>query len=811
MKYIKFFLSLALLLGLLHVLNYPQQVGEDNIPPIGHFFNPFQGFWQNAESFAESFGDEKIEVPNRKNKIKVVFDDRMVPHIFADNMEDAAFAQGYVLAKMRLWQMDMLSRLSAGRLSEVMGENVLEIDKLQRRRGMLYGATQANEAWKEYPETYDIIQAYADGVNAWVQNMPEGQKPLEFKLLDYLPESWSPLRSALVKKYMELTLCSAETDLESTNARTILGPGMFEKLYPEWNPKQSPIIPKGTKWDFPPLPPNEVEEVQEAMSSLIHQMPYEKPSEGVGSNNWAVSGTKTESGNPILCNDPHLQLALPSIWFEIQIHTPETNVYGVAIPGMPGIVIGFNEHVAWGFTNVGQDVVDWYEMSWKDDSKMEYILDGNSKEVKVVEEVYHVKNKTEPIIDKVKWTDWGPIVYEGDADGKRDMAMRWIAHDKPNFNDFASFLGLNHARNYNDYRKSAMEYGLPAQNFAFASNGGDIAMTVNGLFPKKRNQQGRFVQKGNDSQNAWMGFIPKSQVPYVKNPERGFISSTNQHSTDPSYPYYYNARGFDDYRGRYLNRELERMEKITVEDMMKLQNSNHSLLAEEGLPQLIKYLNLDELSEREKDIVDKLAVWDFKYDAEKVEPAIFETWWDNVYDSTFDEIVPWKDSIAMLLPEDWVLVSLLEESPGDSIFDHQETTITENARNVIYEALKKTLDDMSEELLDPSFDWSKRKGTSVTHLTRIAPFSRRNLNVGGTGLALNAMKGNHGPSWRMIVDLGDEVKGWGVFPGGQSGNPGSPYYTSELEKWRKGEYNELFFMKDENDASNSISFTLEIN
>ena len=816
MKIIKFLLSLAALLALLHFMNYPAQIGKDSIPPVGHFFNPFEGFWQNAEpvaAFAQrgQAGLEKREVPAMKGKVKILFDERMVPHIFAENMEDAVFAQGYVVARSRLWQMDMVSRLSAGRLAEVMGEGLLDVDKLQRRKGTLYGAQKTHESWKKSSETYRLLQAYSDGVNAWVQNLPKGKYPIEFKLMDYAPEQWSPMKVALVKKYMDLTLCSAETDLEATNARQVFGPEMFAKLYPEWNPKQEPIIPKGTKWDFPPLPPTSPDgETPEAMS-LIRHRPYEKPAKFIGSNNWALSGSKTASGNPILCNDPHLRLSLPSIWFEVQIHTPEANAYGVCVPGMPGVLIGFNEQVAWGETNVGHDVADWYSIDWTGPERLAYRVDGKEKKVQLVEEKYFMKNKTAPITDTVRWTEWGPVVYEG-GEPKSDLAMRWIGHDAPNPNDFQTFLDLVSARGYEDYRKAMEHYEFPAQNFVFAAKNGDIAITVSGKFPMKKKQEGRFVKDGSLSANGWHGFIPKSQVPQVKNPARGFVASANQHSTDPAYPYYYNpGRGFDDYRGRYLVGQLGGMKKITVEDMKKLQNSTYSLLAEEALTQLLTTLKINDLSEKERDIVNRMAVWDFRFEADKVEPVIFDVWWDNFYEMTFDEVMAWSDSISMLKPDNWRLVEFLEKTPTDSIFDIQASPKTEVAADIAHASLKKTLADLADELVNPAFNWSKHKGTSIMHLARIKAFSKMDINMGGTGTALNAVKSHHGPSWRMIVELGDEVKAWGVFPGGQSGNPGSPYYTSGLDKWRTGEYNELFFMKNEADETQPISFSIQIN
>ena len=812
MKKFKFIISLAFTLGLIYFLSIPitvDKAAKTTVPPLGSFFSPFTGFWQNAES-ARNTVSEKLEIPGMKGKVKVIFDERLVPHIFAENLEDAYFAQGYILAKYRLWQMDLLSRVPSGRLAEVLGENLLKTDKLQRRKGMLHGAKNAAKAWQKSPEVTRLSQAYMDGANKYISSLDPKDIPLEFKLLDYRPEKWSMLKGALVKQYMSQTLCFRQEDIEATNTLNLLGKELFNKLYPEVNPKESPIIPAGTKWDFTPEKIEKNKAPEEAIG-LIKNKLFEQDNEFVGSNNWAVAGSKTASGHPILCNDPHLNLSLPSIWFEMQIHTPESNVYGVAIPGLPGVVIGFNEHMAWGATNVGHDVADWYKIDWTDGAKTSYQIDGKVKKVKTVIEKYHVKGSGTPVFDTVKWTDWGPIVYESEENGWKDLALHWLAHDEPNPKDALAFQGLDMGKNYDDYRAALKEHSFPAQNFAFADVDGDIAITVNGWLPIKEKGQGKFVQDGSSSANGWKGFIPMDQVPHIKNPARGFISSANQRSTDSLYPYYYNSPGFEPYRGRYLNMALEKMEQITVEDMMRLQNSNYSLKAAETLPVLLSKINTKTLADKQLVIFNKMKKWDFNYDREKIEPAIFEAWWSNFYKMTFDEILPLRDSLDILAPDSWRLADLLSDTPEDPIFDDKKTPEKEIAGDIATISFLKTCDEMADKLVDPSFNWAAQNGTSIMHMARIPAFSKMNLYVSGTRRALNATSKFHGPSWRMVVDLGKEVKAWGVFPGGQSGNPGSPYYATGIEKWSNGEYNELFFMKNENDERGRTLFTIDFN
>ncbi|MBK9014904.1 MAG: penicillin acylase family protein [Saprospiraceae bacterium] len=490
MKIIKFLLSLGALLGAIYFLNKPivlkepiadepGKFKETTVPPLGPFFSPFSGFWQNAESLND-LTSIKIEVPEMKGKVKIVFDERLVPHIFAENLQDAIFAQGYVTAKMRLFQMDLVSRASGGRLAEVVGSVALENDKLKRRQGMTVGAERAVASWKKDKDVTAMMDAYTAGVNKYVSELKPKDYPLEFKLLGYQPEQWNFFKSALVKKYMDQTLCFGEDDLESSNALKILGEDLFRKLYPEQNPKQSPVIPAGTPWNFSPTKPNQKPVVEEAIG-LIHHKVYEKERGVLGSNNWAVSGSKTLSGKPILANDPHLKLTLPSIWFEIQIHTPEANFYGVSVPGIPGVLIGFNENIAWGETNVGHDVNDWYQISWTDEAKTTYNYDGGVKTANIVVDSFRVKGQDNLVYDTVRWTEWGPVVYESKKEAWHDLAMHWIGLKSPNPRDLFTFLGLDSGKNYDDYRQALITYDYPAQNFVFASKTGDIAITANGL------------------------------------------------------------------------------------------------------------------------------------------------------------------------------------------------------------------------------------------------------------------------------------------------------------------------------------------
>lgn len=806
MKLLRFLILLILTFGLTWFLNTNNPLGTP-LPALGKLLSPFQGVWQNSvneNNLIQNLKSKKIT----NEEIKILYDENLVPHIFATNTEDALFAQGYVHAQHRLWQMDITVRSAGGELSEVMGERTLELDKLMRRRGLRLSAENAIESWKK-GGSWNTLEAYVAGVNAYINSLSPKDYPIEFKLLDYEPTEWTPMKTALFVRIMALNLNFRNADIAATNTLNLLGQDVYDFLFPDWNPKQSPIIPVGTAWAADSVVAQLPIDSSAAIGTLLPYTQQSMPDEGIGSNNWAVAGSKTASGNPILCSDPHLGLSLPSIWYQVQIHTPEINAYGASLPGVPWVTIGFNENIAWGQTNVGQDLADWYRIEWANEEKNKYVLDGASKDIDYRIEEIKVRGKS-TVIDSVKYTLWGPIVYEEEGSDYQDLALRWLSHDAPNPEELSSFFKLNKAKNYDEYVQALEPYGIPAQNFVFASREGDIALRVNGDFPIKKEGQGKFVQEGNTSENAWQGIIPKTQIPAVKNPERGFVASANQHSTDPSYPYYYNG-GFDDYRGRIINRELAKMDSVTIQDMMNLQTSNKSLFAEEGLSLLLQHLNRSELTPVEKGLVKILEDWNYSFDDEEVAPALFTEWYEQFEKLLWDEIDIYRDSINLIDIEKWRTLQLLEQEPLAVFWDIKSTPEREDRSAIVTQSFLKMEQKLGEKLADKSYNWLQHKPLNIAHISKtIRPFGRYNVPAGGYGLAPNANKSTHGPSWRMVVELGEEVKAYGVYPGGQSGNPASPYYDNMIDKWAAGEYYELFFMKDANDTRQPILFTQTI-
>ncbi len=808
MRGVLFALSLVLTLGLVRLLHTPIPAGQQRIPALGSFFNPFSGFWRNAEPARGPALPAEVRLPGLRGKVEVVYDDRLVPHIFAEHLEDALRVQGYVTAQHRLWQMDLAARRAAGRLSEVLGERTLELDRIARRRGLPFAAENALRGWQRSAEGMRLLEAYCAGVNTWIAQLKPADYPLEFKLLGYAPEPWSPLKTALIVENMAETLCGGENDLLSTAALQALGRETFDYLYPEWNPRQQPIVPdtgqwrgiRGTLGTTVTAPGN-----TQRLSARPVAEEYFR-----GSNNWAVAGAKTESGAAILCNDPHLTLSLPSIWFQLQLRTPEMNCYGVSLQGVPGIIIGFNEHVAWGVTNAGHDVADWYRVQWADAARTRYVVDGQEEPVQWRVETIGVRGRA-PLLDSVRYTRWGPMTYDHQPDHPlHHCAFRWVTHDEPDPNEMRSFLFLNLAKTYDDYREAIAQYEAPAQNFVFATRSGEVAITVQGKLPARRYEQGRFVLDGSQQANAWPGFIPNEHLPAQRSPTRAFVFSANQHSTPPSYPYYYTSRDFDDYRGRHLYDRLTALQHANADSMASIQLDNFSQRAADALPVLLRLLDRSALNDTGKQWAAELEKWDYRYEATSTVAPLYEVWFDTCYLRTWDEMLDSSgEKQVLLLPERWRLIELLDKAPDHPFFDRRDTPQRETARDIVTDAFRR-MQAFFEKNPEKRTAWSKFRPVSIRHLAQIEAFSRE-VEVGGHNTALNAQTRTHGPSWRVIVELGPTaVRARGVYPGGQSGNPGSRFYDDLLDTWAQGRYYDLFFLKTPEELPSAHLFTQQM-
>ena len=801
----------CLLIPILLVYAFNTKFGD--LPPVVKFLNPFKGFWQNAESKTIT-AETAIAMPGTRQDVDIIFDDRMIPHVFAQNNHDLYYAQGYVTAMHRLWQMDFQTRYAAGRLSEVVGRKAIELDRYQRRMGMVYGAENSLKGMMADPRSKEMVLAYTAGINAYIHSLTAGTLPMEYKLLDFKPEDWTPVKCALLLKQMSAVLAMGSDEFYMTNILKKFGPEITNNLFPDYPTKAEPIIPKGTKWDFKPLPvPLPPASYVQMMTGSVKTKQLE---DGIGSNNWAVSGEKTVSGYPILANDPHLNLTLPSIWYQIQLHAPGINAYGVSLPGAPGITVGFNQDIAWGVTNVAADVLDFYQIKFKDNSHKSYWYNNQWKATTTRMESIGIRGeKTET--DTVYYTHQGPVVYLNKPTANFAMAdnvptghaLRWIAHDSSN--ELMTFYFLNRGKNYTDYRKALTYFTAPAQNFIFASADNDIAITPNGKFPLKYKDQGKFILDGSNPKDDWQGWIPAAQNPTVKNPPRHFVSSANQNSTDQTYPYYINWEFGSYERGKRINNLLTSMDKITADSIRIMQSDSYSIFAEDLLPSLIARVDGAKLNATQKESLNILSKWNKRYDAKEVAPGIFELWTKSLFNAIWDDEFN-MGLVPMRHPSQDRTVQLILKEPGSKWFDNVNTPEKETLDQLVNATFSYTCDSLERKYgtVGSGWEWAKIKRTNVPHLAKIPGLGSKTLFMGGAKGTINALSATNGPSWRMVIELGKTPKGHGVFPGGQSGNPGSAFYDDMIDTWANGKLYDLYYMQSPTDPTSKKIAHLKI-
>lgn len=798
MRWFKFFLSLIVTGVLVYVLSTPMGTPF----ALGGLFNPFSGFWHNA-SPQEKELPTTLQLEGLEDAVEVSYDSLGIPHIFAQNDHDLYLAQGYVTAMDRLWQMEFQTHAAAGRLTELIGKGpggrVLEIDRDRRRKGMKWAAEQLIIELNKDPLSRDMLQAYSDGVNAYINSLSPADYPIEYKILNYAPEPWQPVKTAYLLKYLSEVLTGGTEDMEYTHALESWGPEVFNLLYPARPYAEDPIIPIEERFRFQDVQiipkPASYHPDSIMMAGLVDIVDIKEPREQVGSNNWAVHGSKSKSGRTLLASDPHLGLNLPSLWYGIQLHTPEVNAMGVSLPGAPNVIIGFNDSIAWGMTNAARDVMDYYKITFRGSTKTHYQVGNQWVAASSRIEKYEIRGE-EPFYDTLIMTQFGPVRYDENY-GPYDvsLACRWMAHEPSQ--ELLAFYHLNRAANYEGYRQALTYYSCPAQNFVFASADGDVAITQQGKFVNRWEGQGRFILDARDTTHDWQGFIPFEHNPTTLNPPRGFVSSANQMPTSIRYPYHYNGR-YEEFRNRRLNQLLGAKDSMTVTDMMAFQQDNYSLMAADILPLLLSEIDSSRLSAQQYTIFQKMRLWSTNcmYDPEKTEPTIFNLWWRMLSRNIWvDEFTEAKQPLRF--PDDATTLQLLRDSSVFRFYDNVGTPEKENRKMLVVESFEQAIDSLYKYDEDPAhWGWADFKQTSVRHLTRVFPsFSRENLPIGGNRGILNAASETHGPSWRMVVHLGDKVEAYGVYPGGQSGDPASRNYDRFIDDWAAGNYYRLVFMK----------------
>jgi penicillin amidase len=745
-------------------------------------------------SFFNSRPEEKgkIAFSSLTSDVKVTRDRWGVPHFFAENDKDLFFAVGYIHAQERMWQMDLLRRAGFGRLSEIFGFQTLASDRFLRN----YGFKEA--ALKDYEnltaELKELLFSYTQGVNAWMSSRRFNWPP-EFLLLRFRPEPWGILDSLIIKEILALSLCP---DFPSELLRAKLADKMgLEKALQIL--EQDAAISSSEK--IPSF------EVSPDFFSFVFG----------GSNNWVLAGSRTASGMPLLANDPHLQITLPPIWYEIDLHSPNFNVAGVSLPGVPLVVIGHNASIAWGLTNSAADVQDIYVE--KLNEAKDYYLDNDEwKPLIKKEEIIRVRGRSEPEKLEFLWTRHGPLLSPLIIEKDVPISLRWTIYEGGRI--FESLFRLNKARNWEEFCQATALWDVPSQNFVYADVQGNIGYYLSGLIPVRKKASALFPTPGWVGENGWQGFLEEAQKPIILNPEAGYIVTANNKIVPDSYPFYVSCDFDVPFRARRIEELLLQQEKHSVDSLKKIQNDVFSKRAELFLPS-IKGLNPAE--EKARNAQDILKSWNAEMTAGK-EAALFAVFMNILQQEVFaDELgAEYQNYSSLFYRKQAGLLRILSD-PVSPWFDRDDTGPVETKEEIFDSSLAKAYAWLEEKYGPPEkWDWMSMHSLTYPHALGRAPllrfFNRGPYPLSGDNFCIRAsfskefikdFATTHGVSYRQIIDLADFRKSVCVLSSGQSGHLLSKHYDDQIPLWLKGEYRPMLFYPEDIEANASAVLILK--
>ncbi len=788
------------------------------------------GITTARRSFPQVEGE--LHLNGLDGEVDIYRDEYGIPHIFASSLHDLFFAQGFVHAQDRFWQMDFWRHIGSGRLSEMFGAEQVETDAFLRTLG--WERIAEYEVSTLSVESVAILSAYADGVNAYLADHSGAAISLEYAILglltpDYEPEPWTPVHSMTWAKAMAWDLRgNLDAEIERAILLKTFSPEQVADLYPAY-PLDHPVIVEAFQTASPGLPgmPGELLSILpvdllervanrlEAMAALLGPT-----GTGIGSNSWAIAGSLTESGMPLIANDPHLGIQMPSIWYQLGLHCqPKTDacpyqVAGFSFAGVPGVVIGHNDRIAWGFTNNGPDVMDLYIERINPDNPDQYEVDGEWVDFEVRSETIQVGGG-EPVEVLVRSTRHGPVISEvygleefGEQAGMDlpeafVISLRWTALEPAYI--FDAIWGFNTAQNWDDFRTAARAFTVPAQNLIYADVDGNIAYQMPGNVPIRQNGDGSLPVPGWTSEYEWTGYIPFEQLPFVLNPESGYIVTANNQAVPRDYPYLVTSDWDYGFRAERIVDMIENAPApIDSAYIQSMQADSTSLNAETLLPILMS-LEMEGRAEEVRQAF--LADWDLQEGADSQPALVFEMFWTNLLAATFnDEGFP-EDYLPAGGSRWYEVVRNLVQQPESAWWDDLGTPQVEQRDDIFLAAFLKSVQD-GEDLYGSDLEGWQTWGEAHSATFRNATlgesgigliesiFNRGPFPTGGGESIVNATGWTVGmgfevdwlPSMRMIVDLGDLRNSLTVHTTGQSGHAYHPHYIDLAPLWQDGEY-----------------------
>lgn len=746
------------------------------------------------------------------SEVTVYRDGRGMPHIYAANEHDLYFSTGYIEAQERLWQMDLIRRATTGRLSEIFGESYIKTDLFLRSLDMTKKSKMILS--NEDSSILECMKAYSDGVNAYISAAGK-RLPPEFRILGYKPDPWKLEDIANIIGYMGWDLASGNLSADIFDYK------LFQKLGYE---KASSLIPDNktvTTYAFPDfkLSDTALKVAQDFISSTDKLTALGIVSFS-GSNNWSVSGKKTDTGKPVLSNDMHLGLNTPGIWIQMhQVIPGKLNVTGVAVPGEPFIVAGHNEKIAWGMTNLMVDDIDLFAEKINPDNQNQYFFNNEWKNMAVRQEIIKIKGGKADTL-KITFTHRGPIVSGFRDINDATLSMRWSGYDQSD--ELKGVYNLNRASNWEEFRTALSSFRSVSQNFAYADVDGNIGLNTGGGIPVRKGY-GSIIRNGDTDEFDWKGYVPFDQLPTSYNPENGYVSSANNKTVSNDYPYYISFRFYPPFRIGRIRQMLEEKEKLGIEDFKRMITDQHSYYAALLTPQILKLKEKQSsMNPAEAASLDLLAGWDYDMNANLVAPTIFEFFRRSFSKNLLgDELGDLFSQLPGSINDNYIY-RILQTGPDEWV-DDINTPEKESLEDIIQKSFTDCIKDVTEAYGTDvnKWTWGSIHKITLEHpmgtvkiLAKIFGLNSATYGVGGSNHTVcpytytEGFKVTEGASERHIFNTANWDESYTVIPTGASGVPASEFYLSQTKTYLEGKFYKDAF--SENAVKAAAKYTLNL-
>lgn len=728
-----------------------------------------------------------LKVPGLKKEVRVLRDQWGIPHIYAETQEDLFFAQGFVAAQDRLWQMDLWRRVGEGKLAEVLGPAAIARDRFARL--LRYRGDMKAEYESYAPDAREIIQSFINGINTYIE-LNKDRLPIEFQLAGFKPEKWTP-DACLTRMAGYVMTRNAANEIVRARMVREFGTDFVDEWF-ETDPKQKIQIPEGL--DLEGLD-SKILSAATLAGNPINFNPND------GSNNWVIDGTMSETGLPILANDPHRSIALPSLRYLVHLVGPGWNVIGAGEPTLPGVAAGHNDRVGFGFTIVGIDQQDIYVEETNPGNPNEYRYRGKWEKMRVERERIKVKGEQRERDIELKFTIHGPVIHEDKA-RNRAYSLKWVGSE-PGTAGYLASLSLNRARNWNEFQKALERWKVPSENLIYADVDGNIGWAAAGLTPIRKGWHGLMPVPGAEGRYEWQGFLPMSKLPQVYNPSKHFVATANHNILPPDYKFELGYEWTAPFRFLRISEYLTgTQKKFSIADFERLQHDEMSLPARE-LRQILK-----EIASVPADLrpaYDLLTRWDGVLSRDSAAAVLYQFTIGKLPAAIFRKHLPEKawPLVAGRISLRKTLDTLKAPSAkwfGSDPRAGRDQVLLGVLREASTDARGRLGPDMN------SWRWGTLHTVSFTHSLAMDDAQKQLFNLppvsrGGDGNTVNNTSGpnfkqNHGASFREILDVSDWDRSVATSVPGQSGQPGSPHYSDLLPLWASGKYFPLLYSKE---------------